>query len=139
MELPYAKLFECQTVLLNVLVTLLLDFPLFSSPIVITVHNFRPNLLLETANDILYILELATGFETNMKCNVERKEAKYSTLSKNLRPGSHCSAYKLIRFFRYLPTIHTAPFLCKNPGKTVRFGGFTLLIATKEQNLPSWS
>ena len=57
----------------------------FPSPSVITGDSLRPDLLLETADKILYILELTIGFETNIKCNAERQEAKYSTLVKNLR------------------------------------------------------
>ena len=30
---------------------------------------------------------------------------------------------ELIRFCRYLTTVHTAPFLCKNPNKNIRFSG----------------
>ena len=59
--------------------TLFVDLPSFPSPSVITGDSLRPDLLLETADKILYILELTIGFETNVKCNAERKEAKYST------------------------------------------------------------
>ena len=62
--------------------TLFVDLPSFPSPSVITGDSLRPDLLLETADKILYILELTIGFETNIKCNAERKEAKYSTLVK---------------------------------------------------------
>ena len=65
--------------------TLFVDLPSFPSPSVITGDTLRPDLLLETADNILHILELTIGFETNIKCNAERKEAKYSTLVKNLR------------------------------------------------------
>ena len=64
--------------------TLFVDLPSFPSPSVITGDNLRPDLLLETADNILHILELTIGFETNAKCNAQRKEAKYSTLVKNL-------------------------------------------------------
>ena len=59
--------------------TLFVDLPSFPSPSVITGHTLRPDLLLETADKILHILELTIGFETNAKCNAER------TLVKNLR------------------------------------------------------
>ena len=52
--------------------TLFVDLPSFPS-------------LLETADNMLHILELTIGFETNVKRNAERKEAKYSTHVKNLR------------------------------------------------------
>ena len=44
--------------------------------------------------------------------------------------GSHCSAYELVRFCRYLSTVHIAPFLYKNPDEMFRFCAFTLLTAT---------
>ena len=56
----------------------------------------------------------------------------YGCLFGKFRLGSHCSAYELIRVCRYLSTVHTAPFLCKNPGKNIRFCGFTLLTAMEE-------
>ena len=65
--------------------TLFEDLPSFPSPSVITGDTLRPDLLLETADNILHILELTIVFETNVKYNVERKEAKYSTVVKNLR------------------------------------------------------
>ena len=65
--------------------SLFVDLPSFPSPSVITGGSLRPNLLLKTADKILYILEVNIGFETNVKCNAESKEAKYSTLVKNLR------------------------------------------------------
>ena len=65
--------------------TLFVDLPSFPSPSVITGDTLRPDLLLETTDKILHILELTIGFETNVKCNAERKEAKHSTLVKNLR------------------------------------------------------
>ena len=63
---------------------------------VITGDSLRLDLLLETADKILYILELTMGFETNVKCNVEGKEAKYSTLAKNLR-----KFYQDVKFITY--------------------------------------
>ena len=45
----------------------------------------------------------------------------------HIRLGSHCSAYELIRFCRYLSTVHTPPFLCKNPDKNIRFCRLTVL------------
>ena len=65
--------------------TLFVDLPSFPFPSVLTGDSLCPDLLLETADKILYILELTIGFETNITCNAERKEAKYSTLVKNLR------------------------------------------------------
>ena len=65
--------------------TLFVDLPSFPSPSVITGDFLRPDLLLEAADKILYILQLTIGFETKVKCNAERKEAEYSTLVKHLR------------------------------------------------------
>ena len=64
---------------------LFVDLPSIPSPSVLTRDSVRSDLLLETADKILYILELTIGFETNVKCNAERKEGKYSTLVKNDR------------------------------------------------------
>ena len=77
--------------------TLFVDLPSFPSPSVITRDSLRPDLLLETADKILYILELTIGFETNVEYNAERKEAKYSTLVKNLR--KFYQDVKFINFF----------------------------------------
>jgi len=55
--------------------TLVVDLPSFRSPSVITGDTLRPDLLLETTDNILHILELTIGFETNVKCNAECKEA----------------------------------------------------------------
>ena len=74
--------------------TLFVDLLSLPSPSVITGDTLRPGLLLETADKILYILELTIGFETNVKCNAERKEAKCSTLVKNLR--KYCQDVKFI-------------------------------------------
>ena len=52
------------------------------SPSVITGDSLRQDLLLETADKILYILEQTIGFETNVKCNAERKEQNTPLLSK---------------------------------------------------------
>ena len=42
----------------------------------------------------------------------------------------HLHAYP---FCRYLSTVHTAPFLCKNADKNIRFCAFTLLTETEEK------
>ena len=49
------------------------DLPSFPFPSVITGGTLRPDLLLESADNIL---ELNIGFETNDKCNAEGKGAK---------------------------------------------------------------
>ena len=60
------------------------DLPSFTSPYLITGESLRPDLLLLTDNNILYILELALGFETNMQVNGIRKANKYNRLVKDL-------------------------------------------------------
>ena len=59
------------------------DIPGFSSPSIITGDNLRPDLLLRTKENILYVLELTIGFKTNLNCNAERKNAR---LVSDLRP-----------------------------------------------------
>ena len=54
---------------------------------------FRPDLLLLTDKDLLYVLELTVGFETNMQSNSYRKAAKYSSLISDLS-----FSYRKIKF-----------------------------------------
>ena len=50
----------------------------------ITGESYRPDLLLLTDKNILYILELTVGFETNIQNNSDRKATKYSSLINDL-------------------------------------------------------
>ena len=59
---------------------LYVDLPGFVSPSVITGDQLRPELLLATEDNVLYILELTVGFETNLKTNSDRKRDKYLPL-----------------------------------------------------------
>ena len=52
---------------------------------IITVDTFRPDLLLLTTNNRLFILELTVGFETNLDFNAKRKREKYLTLTRHLQ------------------------------------------------------
>ena len=61
--------------------TVYADLPSFLSPCFITGESYRPDLLLLTDKNILYILELAVGFRTNMQNNSDRKATKYSSLT----------------------------------------------------------
>ena len=61
------------------------DLPGFKCPSIITGDTFRPDLLLLTPNKSLYVVELTVGFETNLHNNVDRKNAKYLCLIKDLR------------------------------------------------------
>ena len=56
----------------------------FTSPCLITGSSLRPDLLLLTGNNVLYILELTLGFETNMQVDSIRKRNKYNRLIKDL-------------------------------------------------------
>ena len=53
-------------------------------PSIITGDTFRPDLLLLTPNKSLYVVELTVGFKTNLHNNVDRKNAKYLCLIKDL-------------------------------------------------------
>ena len=64
--------------------TVYADLPSFLSPCFITVESYRPDLLLPTDKNILYILELTVGFETNIQNNSDRKATKYSSLINDL-------------------------------------------------------
>ena len=52
--------------------------------IIVTGDSLRPDLLLISPNNCLYILELTVGFETNLDINSHRKEEKYRPLLKDL-------------------------------------------------------
>ena len=69
------------------------DIPGFPSPSITTGDDLRPDLLLKTKDNCLYILELTIGFETNLSKNAERKRLKYSRLVSDLR-----SQYKSVTF-----------------------------------------
>ena len=60
------------------------DLNSFLSPSIITGSSFRPDLILLTNDNILYILELTIGFETNIKINSDRKASKYYPLRQTL-------------------------------------------------------
>ena len=59
------------------------DLPGFSNPLIITGDKHRPDLLLTTKDNCLYILELTVGYETNLRNNIERKRYKYAVLIKD--------------------------------------------------------
>ena len=69
------------------------DIPGFPSPSIVTGDDLRPGLLLKTKENCLYIMELTTGFETNLNNNAERKHLKCSKLVSDLR-----SQYKSVTF-----------------------------------------
>ena len=57
--------------------SLFIDLPGFPSPCIITVDNFFPDMLLSTANNILYIIKFSVDFEINVDNNENRKYEKY--------------------------------------------------------------
>ena len=60
------------------------DLNSFLPPSIITGNSFRPDLNLLTNDNILYVLELTIGFETNIKINSDRKASKYYPLRQTL-------------------------------------------------------
>ena len=55
------------------------DIPRFISSSVITGDYLRRDLLLSISNELLYILELTVGFESNLKSNAERMQQNLGT------------------------------------------------------------
>ena len=56
---------------------LYVDLPGFHNRSIITGNEHRPDLLLTTKDDCLYILDLTVGYETNLRNNIKRKQEKY--------------------------------------------------------------
>ena len=63
-----------------IIITVYADLPSFLSPCLITGESLRPDFLLLTENQSLYILELTLGFETNIQINSNRKAVQYNSL-----------------------------------------------------------
>ena len=63
---------------------LYVDLPGYLSPCIITGNNLRPDILLSTADNILYIIELTVGFETNLNNNANCEELRYRSLRADL-------------------------------------------------------
>ncbi|CAB4038604.1 Hypothetical predicted protein [Paramuricea clavata] len=64
--------------------TLYADLNGFKSPSILTGDTYRPDLLLSCSNGSLYVVELTTCYETNLKNNVKRKKDKYRELLRQL-------------------------------------------------------
>ncbi|CAB4016886.1 Hypothetical predicted protein, partial [Paramuricea clavata] len=64
--------------------TLYADLNGFKSPSILTGDTYCPDLLLSCSNGSLYVVELTTGYETNLKNNVKRKKDKYRELLRQL-------------------------------------------------------
>ncbi|CAB4030257.1 Hypothetical predicted protein [Paramuricea clavata] len=74
--------------------TLYADLNGFKSPSILTGDTYRPDLLLSCSNGSLYVVELTTGYETNLKNNVKRKKDKYRELLRQL--GKNFNQVKFI-------------------------------------------
>ena len=61
------------------------DLPGYNSPSIITGDEYRPDMLLITSDNTLYVAELAVGHESNLENNSIRKNYKYSNLVKELK------------------------------------------------------
>ena len=70
------------------------DLSAFKSPSIITGDTYRPDLLLITPDESLYVVELTVGFETNLHNNVERKRAKYKDLM--IEQSAHFPSVKFV-------------------------------------------
>ena len=64
---------------------LFVDLPSFPSPSKITGNSLRPDWVLISLDNTLYILELRVGFKTNIEVNNRCKAIKYDPLIQNLR------------------------------------------------------
>ena len=70
------------------------DLPSFPTPSLISGDTLRPDLILHNKHkNILYILELTAGFESNLKVNSDRKLNKYKSLVFSLS-----SSYNAVHF-----------------------------------------
>ena len=65
------------------------DLPGYLSPYIITGDSLRPDMLLSTADNCLYIIKLIMDFETNLNNNTRRKELKYRSLLTDLSNDYH--------------------------------------------------
>ncbi len=61
---------------------LYVDIPGFLNPSIVTGDKYRPDLLLTTKDNCLYILELTVGYETNLRNNIKRKQERYKEVIK---------------------------------------------------------
>ena len=61
------------------------DLPGFNSPSIITGDEYRPDMLLITSDNSLYVAELTFGHESNLRNNANRKNKKYSKLVMELK------------------------------------------------------
>ena len=69
------------------------DLPTFPSPSILTDDDYRPDLLILTKDNCLYILELTVGCETNLRNNINHKQSKYDKLIKDQK-----KKFKTVKF-----------------------------------------
>ena len=60
------------------------DFPGYLSPCTITGDSICPDITLSTADNVLHLIELTVGFETNLNNNARGKERRYRPLLTDL-------------------------------------------------------
>ena len=73
--------------------TFYVDLPQYLSPSLVTGDDLRPDMLISTPSNTLYVLELSVGFETNLDNNADRKFSKYRYLLNDLT-----SKYRHVEF-----------------------------------------
>ncbi len=76
---------------------LFVDLPEYRSPSIITGDKYRPDMLLVTSDNTLYVAELTVGHEANLQNNSIRKTQKYSELVRELKDH-----YKSVIFVKYI-------------------------------------
>ncbi len=64
---------------------LFVDLPEYRSPSIITGDKYRPDMLLVTSDNTLYVAELTVGHESNLQNNSIRKKQKHSELVRELK------------------------------------------------------
>ena len=70
-----------------------MDLPGYLSPCIITGDSLRPDTLLSTVDNRLYVIELTVGFEINLANNAHRKELKYHSLITDLANEYHSEEF----------------------------------------------
>ena len=73
--------------------TFYVDLPQYRSPSLVTGDDLRPDMLISTPSNAIYVLELSVGFETNLDNNADRKVSKYRYLLNDLT-----SKYRHVKF-----------------------------------------
>ena len=76
--------------LFSILLPIIFHLPSFSNPSIITGDDYRPDILILTKDNTLYVLELTVGYETNLRNNFNHKYSKYKELIKELKRKFNC-------------------------------------------------